>query len=267
MSGTPSLDTLLGTLTTLTGHHVAFHPTPGRPSGIAHSFDVVGARGDRYGILAVRATAIDDSHRDLYSRVAETIASEEDLRNENDSLARRIRLLSLHNTELTAINRSLSDAAYRDSLTGLYRKWHILEQLRVEIARARRYKRPLSLAVLDLRDFGSRNEQFGPRGGDALLRGFADRLRTTCRTADLLARLGGDEFAVLLPDTTMTGAAELVQRIRRRLAEEPILCGTTPVVLALHAGITSLNGEIADVTAESLLDHAAQAVNGARRAP
>lgn len=266
MPGSPSLDILLGSIITLTGHDVAFHPAPTRPPGVAHAFDVVGARGDRYGILAVRADAIDDLHRELYAHLAESIASEADLQSENDSLAKRVRLLSLHNTELTAINRSLSDAAYRDSLTGLYRKWHLIEQLRVELARCRRYKRPLALLVFDLHGFTAMNERFGARGGDTLLRGFADRLRTTCRTADLLARLGGDEFGALLPDTTATGAAELVVRVRRRLAEEPLRIGATVVSLPFHAGIAAANGDAFDATAETLLDRALQAVNGARRA-
>jgi diguanylate cyclase (GGDEF)-like protein len=262
----PSLDTLISSIATLTGHAIAFHPSTAHPPPRAHQWDVVGPHGHRHGLLVVQAGELDEAHRALYERLAGAIGSDHDLREENASLSKRVRLLSKHNTELTSMNRSLSEAAYRDSLTGVYRKWHLVEQLRVELARSRRYRRPLSLLVLDIDDFAARNTEFGLRGGDTLLRGFAERLRTTCRTADLLARLGGDEFGLLLPDTTATGASELLLRFRHRLAEEPLHCGATVVPLTFHAGVAAASGDGFDTSAETLLDRASQALNGARRA-
>jgi len=105
-----------------------------------------------------------------------------------------------------------------DALTDLGNRRAYDERLVKEVARARRYDRPLSLAHLDLDGFKAVNDRDGHPAGDEVLRRVAALLRST-RSADECFRLGGDEFALLLPDTTMGGAERVAARIARRLAD------------------------------------------------
>jgi diguanylate cyclase (GGDEF)-like protein len=112
-------------------------------------------------------------------------------------------------------SRRLARAADADPLTGLanHRAFH--ERLTIEVDRAQRYGRPLSLACLDVDGFKDVNDQFGHQVGDKVLRDVAARLIVVARAADLAARIGGDEFAILLPETT----AEAAEAVARRAHE------------------------------------------------
>ena len=79
---------------------------------------------------------------------------------------------------------------------------------------ARRPRRPVTLAYLDLDHFKEVNDRRGHHAGDAVLQRTAAAIREACRTTDLIARLGGDEFAILLPDTGPDDAASALERVR-----------------------------------------------------
>lgn len=108
-------------------------------------------------------------------------------------------------------------SARTDSLTGLANRRAFIERLEVESRRARRYRRPLSLAYLDLDDFKRFNDTLGHAGGDRALRAFGHALGGSVRFTDLAARMGGDEFAVLLPETDASAARRALEEVRARL--------------------------------------------------
>ena len=108
---------------------------------------------------------------------------------------------------------SLQEQAVRDGLTGLYNRRFFEETLGDHTAAARRYGRELSLVLFDLDRFKQVNDTHGHMAGDAVLRAFADGLRTCARRADILCRIGGDEFAVILPETGRPGAEQFAARI------------------------------------------------------
>lgn len=91
-----------------------------------------------------------------------------------------------------------SALAQSDPLTGLANRRAFYELGTIEIARTRRYDRPITALFLDADGFKSVNDTFGHDAGDRLLIAVADVLRTHTRAADICARFGGDEFAVLL---------------------------------------------------------------------
>ncbi|MBI5879868.1 MAG: diguanylate cyclase [Chloroflexi bacterium] len=107
--------------------------------------------------------------------------------------------------------------ARTDDLTGLANSRMFVELARSEINRARRYKRPMSVAYIDLDNFKAVNDNFGHQTGDLVLRAVADGIRSHIRTVDSSARLGGDEFAILLPETGVDAAAFVLAKLRGEL--------------------------------------------------
>lgn len=101
-----------------------------------------------------------------------------------------------------------------DALTGLPNRRTFNEQLPREMARARRIRAPLCLAIVDVDYFKAYNDAQGHPAGDTMLRDCAAAWDSELRAEDTIVRFGGDEFLVLLPDTTPERAAEIVERLR-----------------------------------------------------
>jgi len=123
--------------------------------------------------------------------------------------------------------------AITDPLTGLHNRRYLLEQLQVEMERARRYGVPLSLILLDLDHFKEYNDRYGHQAGDAALREVAWRILASVRRLDTVARFGGEEFAVLLPATELAGAIRTAERIRDQIAKMPFDYGPLTVSLGV----------------------------------
>jgi diguanylate cyclase (GGDEF)-like protein/PAS domain S-box-containing protein len=104
-----------------------------------------------------------------------------------------------------------------DFLTNISNRRAFTEILQKEAARSRRYKRPLTLAYIDLDNFKQVNDQLGHELGDELLRLVAQTICANIRGTDTLARLGGDEFALLLPETGEEAANAVVAKLRNVL--------------------------------------------------
>jgi diguanylate cyclase (GGDEF)-like protein len=101
-----------------------------------------------------------------------------------------------------------------DGLTRLRHNSAFREALGAEVARARRYRRELSLLLLDIDDFKAVNDQIGHLAGDSVLSAFGARLANIARVADIPCRIGGDEFAVILPESGSADALRLFERLQ-----------------------------------------------------
>jgi two-component system cell cycle response regulator len=112
--------------------------------------------------------------------------------------------------------------AITDPLTGLPNRRALLEGLERELARARRYDRPLSLVVFDVDGFRAVRGRLGHFGGDHTLRSLASALRPMVRQDEVLARSGGDEFALCLPEASAAHAAVFAERVARAVAALPM---------------------------------------------
>ncbi len=100
-----------------------------------------------------------------------------------------------------------------DSVTGLLSARAFRGRLSEEAERARRYQRPLSVAVVSIDDFASLELRHGFKAGDELLVAVGKRLRTATRSHDLVGRTGQAEFGLLLPDTSADGALPSLERL------------------------------------------------------
>lgn len=133
-----------------------------------------------------------------------------------------------------------------DPLTQLFNFRDFYAQLEHEIERAERYRRPLSLAIIDVDNFKDINDRYGHVVGDSVLRQLADLIRGWKRRTDKGFRYGGDEFAVLMPEAGIKQAMETARRLMRHLAALAADTGMSGGTLActLSVGVSQyLDGE------------------------
>ncbi len=113
--------------------------------------------------------------------------------------------------------KELKLLAITDDLTGLYNRRHFHHQLTIEISRFKRYKRPLSLMLIDIDHFKRYNDCHGHLEGDNVLRKTSDILLTCMRTTDSAYRYGGEEFTLILSETDCSSAMHVANRIRETI--------------------------------------------------
>jgi two-component system cell cycle response regulator len=136
--------------------------------------------------------------------------------------------------------REARQQADLDALTGLHNRRYFHETLGREVARAQRYGRRLALVVFDLDDFKAINDRIGHLAGDSVLAEVAERVLSVVRSADVACRVGGDEFGIILPESTLSDAEQLAQRMQAAVASRPI---GDAGVLQLSAGAAELRPE------------------------
>jgi diguanylate cyclase (GGDEF)-like protein len=117
----------------------------------------------------------------------------------------------------------LGSESRTDSLTGLANRRKLESDMHVLISSARRHGQPFAVALVDVDHFKVVNDTFGHPAGDHVLRTIADRLSSTLRVEDVGGRWGGEEFLFLLPMTDMEGALVVGERLRSRVACEPVV--------------------------------------------
>src|SRR5436190_8298070 len=108
--------------------------------------------------------------------------------------------------------------ARTDFLTGLPNHRFFQTTLSTELVRAQRHNHPLSLLIIDLDFLKDVNDRFGHPTGDTVIRSVGETIRVSCRDFDFAARYGGEEFTVILPETPLTGAIQVADRIRERIS-------------------------------------------------
>jgi diguanylate cyclase (GGDEF)-like protein/PAS domain S-box-containing protein len=156
-------------------------------------------------------------------------------------------------TERKRVEARLAAAAWVDPLTGVANRRVWEEELQRALTRARRDRRPLSVAILDLDNFKGFNDDWGHPRGDRLLRDVAAAWSHALRDVDFLARYGGDEFAVIMPGCAGADALTVLQRLRE----------ATPERQQTSGGVAEWNGE---ESADELLGRADAALFEAKRA-
>lgn len=109
-----------------------------------------------------------------------------------------------------------------DTLTGLLNRRAFEDRWQGEVARARRYGRPISIAAIDIDYFKQFNDTYGHVAGDAALTSVSRVIRSRVRAGDFAARIGGEEFVVALPETNAANALVMAEQLRRAIAENPI---------------------------------------------
>jgi len=125
-------------------------------------------------------------------------------------------------------------------LTGLANRRHFDEELDRELSRGLRFGRTTALLFIDIDNFKNYNDQFGHLMGDEVLRHLGMVLKKYTRRIDTACRFGGEEFAIILPETSAAGALKIADRLRQRIAVEPIhsvYLNKTPPLVTVSIGV------------------------------
>jgi len=138
---------------------------------------------------------------------------------------------------------TLFDIATIDSLTGLYNRRYILNDLDNQIKLAKRYQRHFSLILFDIDDFKIINDTFGHRSGDEYLKLVTAKIHKGLREQDKPGRVGGEEFLVILPETDAEGAEILANRIRKNIEKAVLTYKTHRIKTTVSAGIVEFDHE------------------------
>ncbi len=150
-------------------------------------------------------------------------------------------IATLHNRGRRA--RSLLALMIRDSLTGLYNHTHSLHLLENEIGRARQHGHALTYAMLDIDYFKKVNDTYGHPIGDRVLRSLSLFLKQRLRKTDHIGRYGGEEFAIILPETTLSDARNVMNEIREKFSELQQPAAGTDFTVTFSCGLAAWEGE------------------------
>jgi diguanylate cyclase (GGDEF)-like protein len=151
-----------------------------------------------------------------------------------------------------------------DPLTGLLNRRYLEERLNEELNRSKRYDYEMSFLMIDIDDFKSYNDLNGHLAGDAALQITAHCLKAGLRAADVAARYGGEEFSVLLPQTSISEAAVIAERMRERVATTDYPQGNRQPLghVTISIGVSTATANIN--TAERLIAAADRALYNAK---
>lgn len=135
----------------------------------------------------------------------------------------------------------LHNMATTDALTGLINRREFNLRLTEEFARAKRHKSKLSLALFDIDFFKKINDNYGHPAGDAILQELGQLIIENTRACDVSARYGGEEFALILPETSLQKAFELMDRLRGLVEAKSFNKKSRPINATISIGVAQLD--------------------------
>jgi len=171
---------------------------------------------------------------------------------------------AVENVQLRA---QLNRLASTDHLTGLLNRREVERRLSVEMERATRHGRLLTVLMIDIDNMKSVNDRYGHAAGDEVVCLLGRVLGTSTRVSDFAGRVGGDEFLLVLPEADASGGAALAHRLIGRFgAELPTVGDRQDTIAGVGISIGIASGDTAALSADHLLSRADEALYEAKRA-
>ncbi len=183
----------------------------------------------------------------------------------NELLARtrtQVRRRRYQNRIRDSYERSL-ELALTDPLTGLYNRRYLEAHIAGQLDRSGSSGKPTSVVIFDIDHFKLVNDTHGHAVGDAVLQELAARVNRNLRSFDTVARYGGEEFVVVMPDTELTVAAVVAERLRGFIADEPFKAEGLSLPVTVSIGVTASHGGTDSVA--TMLKRADDALYEAKR--
>jgi diguanylate cyclase (GGDEF)-like protein len=140
-----------------------------------------------------------------------------------------------------ALEARLEELATRDPLTGVLNRTAFFDRASVELERARRIEKPLSVIMIDLDYFKLINDAYGHAAGDMTLKAFADLCGKHLRAHDFIGRLGGEEFACVLTDADRATASQIAERLRHAAEDLAIENAPASLRVTISAGVSEIH--------------------------
>ncbi len=166
------------------------------------------------------------------------------------------RRLEILNSQLSKLNDELHEQATHDYLTGCLNRRAFSALLNNELERVKRYGGDLTLGIIDIDYFKRINDTRGHAVGDLALQFLAENVRAQLRRTDVMARLGGEEFAVLMTNTPLYEAMQVIDRMRDSIAQLEVPGEVPPLRMTFSAGVAGWQPGMNDRTLMNEADHA-----------
>jgi diguanylate cyclase (GGDEF)-like protein len=239
--------------------------TSERSGESSHAF-AVRSSSSRMSIVADDGKPFNGSERQLMNELFELMRLAEESDARFQELESRMMGLQRENLDLTVRNRTLSEVTARDTLTGLYNRWYVVEKIDSEINRSLRHGSPMALLMLDIDHFKRVNDSYGHAAGDVVLQTVGRVLRESCRVYDVPGRYGGEEFCIVLPETRIGNTAVVAERIRGRLESTEMMVGDVAVSVTASIGIAGVESAPDErvLSPAALIDRADRALYSAK---
>lgn len=167
-------------------------------------------------------------------------------------------------TELKQANDSLRELSFRDGLTNLYNHRYFQDFFESEVKKTVKYGQHLALLLLDIDHFKTINDSYGHPAGDNVLIEVGKVLVKLARRCDIVARYGGEEFAIILPETGLSSAKVLAQRLRRGIEQISIEHESRQINITVSIGLISTEQTAFPINRNSLLNGCDQALYNAK---
>jgi diguanylate cyclase (GGDEF)-like protein len=206
-----------------------------RPTASQWTMLPLRARDVDLGVLAIACAAADgEPHNE--TEVAAALVAQGMTAYDNASLFVRVHEL-----------------ANRDELTGIANRRSFFQDAERALAAAQRQSRPVVAMMLDIDHFKRVNDNHGHPSGDDVIREVARRLMEQCRDTDIAGRYGGEEFVLVLPDADLPGGYRVAERLRERIAGEPLPTRTGPLPVTISIGLAEATAtdDLAEVLARA----------------
>jgi diguanylate cyclase (GGDEF)-like protein len=152
-----------------------------------------------------------------------------------------------------------------DGLTQAYNRRYFIETFEREVQRAKRYRRELCLAMIDIDYFKAVNDTWGHLAGDHVLRETARIVADSIRLEDVFGRYGGEEFALLLPEVGLAGSIQVCERLRQQIESAVLRFGSDELRITASFGLASTLSFSGDFSPLDLIDRADERLYEAKR--
>ncbi|WP_107839376.1 diguanylate cyclase [Metasolibacillus meyeri] len=161
-----------------------------------------------------------------------------------------------------AYRKELEYAIVIDELTQVYNRKHFEGQLKMLINQYEKIGEVFTVAIIDLDFFKKVNDTYGHLIGDEVLKGFATLVKELKREQDIACRYGGEEFVLLMPNTDIGEAYQLVEKIRQTMAQKVFTVNGTTFYVTFSSGVMAVNQQYKH--SKKLLEAADQALYAAK---